>query len=104
KFYADRNERVRTQQKDGVRTQRHAISNIVVTFQDKTHASVTFTVVNFSAGGKPPIMDLVGPTIVADSQMKVRREPDGAWLITEFPSAPVFVGNDPFRNASVVQK
>jgi len=103
-FYAARNERVRTQQKDGVRTQRHSITNQVLSFPDRTHATATFTLVNYSAGGKPPIMDLVGPTIIADVRMAFRREADGLWRIAEFDSTPVFIGNDPFLNASVVKK
>jgi hypothetical protein len=104
KFYSDRAERIRTQQKDGVRTQRHTISNIRVTLQDEDHATVGFMVVNYSAEGKAPALNLVGPTIVADSRMECRREADGEWRIALFDSKPVFVGNDPFLNAAVVKK
>ena len=103
-FYAARNERVRTQQKDGIRTQRHAISNIRVSFQDADKASAGFLVVNYSGEGAPPVTDLGGPTIVADARMEFRREADGEWRISLFDSKPVFVGNDPFLNASVVPK
>jgi hypothetical protein len=103
-FYTDRAERIRTQQRDGVRTQRHSLSNLRVVFKDKDHASVTFLVVNYSAEGKAPALNLVGPTIVADSRMECRRDKDGEWRIALFDSAPVFIGNDPFLNASVVKR
>ena len=104
KFYADRAERVRTQQKDGVRTQRHTITNLRISFQDKNHATLNFVIVNYSAAGKAPVFDLTCPTIVADCRMECRREADGQWRIAEFASEPVFVGNDPFLNAAVVKK
>lgn len=104
KFYTERAERIRTQQKDGIRTQRHSISNLRVLFKDKAQATVTFLVVNYSAEGKAPALNLVGPTIVADSRMECRREADGEWRIALFDSAPVFIGNDPFLNASVVKR
>jgi hypothetical protein len=103
-FYAARNERVRTLQKDGVRTQRHAITNPRLTFAGKGRASVTFLLVNYSAEGKAPALNLVGPTIIADCKMDFRREADGEWRIALFDSAPTFIGNDPFLNASVVKK
>lgn len=104
KFYSDRAERIRTQQKDGVRTQRHTITNLRVAFRDKDHATVGFMVVNYSAEGKAPALNLVGPTIVADSRMECRRDAAGEWRIALFDSKPVFIGNDPFLNASVVKK
>ena len=103
-FYAARNERVRTQQRDGVRTQRHSISNFLTAFQGPDAASVAFTLVNYSAEGKAPALNLVGPTIVADCRMEFARGGDGEWRISLFDSAPVFIGNDPFLNAAVVSK
>ena len=102
KFYADRGERVRTQQKDGVRTQRHTVTNLRVTVLDAAQAEVKFLLVNYSKEGKAPALDLVGPTIIADCHMEFRREADGEWRIALFDSTPVFIGNDPFLNASVV--
>lgn len=104
KFYADRNERVRTQQKDGIRTQRHAITNLRVSFKDSNNATVHFLIVNFSAEGPAPVFNATNPTIVADVRMECRLEADGEWRISEFDSAPVFVGNDPFLNAGVIKK
>ncbi len=104
KFYADRGERVRAQQKDGIRTQRHTITNLRVSFEDKNRATGNFILVNYSAEGKAPVFNLVGPTILADCRMEFRRETDGEWLIALFDSAPTFIGNDPFLNAAVVKK
>lgn len=103
-FYAARNERVRTQQKDGVRTQRHSVSNFRYAFEGMDKATVTYLLVNYSAEGKAPALNLVGPTIVADVKMEFRLEADGEWRISLFDSAPIFIGNDPFLNASVVRK
>jgi len=102
-FYAARNERVRTQQRDGVRTQRHAISNFLTSFRGPDAASVAFTLVNYSAEGKAPALNLVGPTIIADCRMEFERGSDREWRISLFDSAPVFIGNDPFLNAAVVR-
>ncbi len=103
-FYAARNERVRTQQKDGIRTQRHTVSNFRFDFRSDDDASVAYTLVNYSAEGPAPAPNLVGPTIIADVVMDVRRGVDGAWLIARFDSRPIFIGNDPFLNASTVPK
>lgn len=103
-FYAARNERVATQQRDGVRTQRHSISNFLVDIKDAGSAGITFTLVNYSAEGKAPALNLVGPTIVADVQMECALGGDGVWRISMFDSQPIFIGNDPFLNANVVKK
>ncbi|WP_336973638.1 nuclear transport factor 2 family protein [Sphingobium aromaticiconvertens] len=104
KFYTARNERVAIQQKDGIRTQRHTITNHRMTFTDANNAAATFILVNYSGEGKAPILNLVGPTIVADCRMEFRRDADGEWRISLFDSTPLFIGNDPFLNASVVKK
>ncbi len=103
KFYQDRAERVRVQQTDGVRTQRHTITNLRITFQDADHATLNFLITNYSGPGKPPVRNLVGPTVVADCRFECRREADGLWRIALFDSAALFVGNDPFLNAAVVR-
>lgn len=104
KFYTDRGERVRTQQRDGVRTQRHTVSNLRVSFPSSDRAEFYFTLVNYSSEGKAPALDLVGPTIIADCRMQGRLEADGEWRISLFDSTPVFIGDDPFLNASVAPK
>lgn len=103
-FYAARNERVRAQQRSGVRTQRHTISNFLTTFAGADEAKVVFTLVNYSKEGPAPALELVGPTIVADCRMEFHRSGDGEWRISLFDSTPVFVGNDPFLNASVAPR
>jgi hypothetical protein len=104
KFYTDRGERVRTQQRDGVRTQRHTVSTFRISFPAAGETEFFFTLVNYSAEGKAPALNLVGPTIIADCRMQARREADGEWRISLFDSTPVFIGNDPFLNASVAPK
>ncbi|MFT3964583.1 MAG: nuclear transport factor 2 family protein [Sphingobium sp.] len=103
-FYAARNERVRKHQRDGVRTQRHSVSNFRVAFTGKERASIAFLLVNYSAEGPAPALNLIGPTIIADSRFECAREDDGEWRIALFDSTPVFIGNDPFLNAAVVPK
>ncbi|MET0365572.1 MAG: nuclear transport factor 2 family protein [Sphingobium sp.] len=103
-FYAARNERVRNHQRDGVRTQRHSVSNFRVELTGTDTASIAFLLVNYSAEGPAPALNLVGPTIIADSRFECRRDASGEWLIALFDSKPVFVGNDPFLNAAVVPK
>lgn len=103
-FYAARNERVVRQQRDGIRTQRHSVSNFRVTFAGPDSANIAFLLVNYSAEGPAPALNLVGPTIIADSRFECRRSADGDWQISLFDSIPTFIGNDPFLNASVVPK
>ena len=104
KFYSDRGERVRNQQKDGVRTQRHTVTNLRVAFSGTAKAELFCLLVNYSKEGKAPALDLVGPTIIADCRFECRLEADGEWRISLFDSTPIFIGNDPFLNASVVPK
>jgi hypothetical protein len=103
KFYADRAERIRTEQKDGVRTSRHLGLNLRYTFAGADRASVSFLIMNFSGSGGPPIFDTI-PSIVTDVRFECRREADGRWRIAEFHGEPVFIGSDPFQNAAVVKR
>lgn len=103
-FYTARNQRVAALQRDGIRTQRHTISNQRIGFIADGHAAAQFILVNYSGEGKAPIRDLIGPTIVADCQMEFRRDADGEWRISLFDSTPLFIGNDPFLNAAVAPK
>jgi hypothetical protein len=102
-FYQARGERVRTMQREGVRTQRHTISTLRVHLDSSSAARVDFALVNYSGEGPAPVRDLKGPTIIADVWMECRLEADGEWRISMFDSKPVFIGNDPFLNASVVR-
>jgi hypothetical protein len=99
KFYEDRNERVRTQQKDGIRTQRHGIALLRIVFEDKDRAVVTFLLINFSGEGPPPLMNATTPTIATDVHFECHQDADGLWRIGTFIGRPIFIGNDPFLNA-----
>jgi hypothetical protein len=103
-FYADRNERVRREQKDGARTVRHTFTNVQVMIEDVDHAVLNFGCPNYSGAGLPPLTGLVGPTMFSDCQMKFRREANGPWLITLFRGIPVFIGSDPFLNKTALKK
>jgi hypothetical protein len=91
-------------QRDGIRTQRHSVSNFRVTFDGADKAGIAFLLVNYSAEGSAPALNLIGPTIIADSRFECVRGADGEWQISLFDSKPVFIGNDPFLNAAVVPK
>jgi hypothetical protein len=102
KFYADRNERVLSDEKDGVRTSRHTSTDMRVTFHGTERATLNLRVINYSAGGKPPIMGAAAPSIVSDLQIEVRRDAAGEWRMSEFHGRPVFVGGDPFQNQTLL--
>jgi hypothetical protein len=102
-FYVKRNERVRTEQKGGVRTVRHTFTNVQVLIEDKDHATLNFGSLNYSAGGTPPLTDLVGPTLFSDCRMVLRRDASGQWRITLFRGDAVFIGNDPFLNKTILK-
>jgi len=103
KFYADRNERVRAQHKDGIRVSAHTFVNMRVTAEDKNNATVSFTNVNYAGEGHPPVRGTISPAMVTDCRMVFRREPDGIWRITSFSGKPLFVGDDPFTKASLLK-
>jgi hypothetical protein len=102
-FYVVRNERVRREQKDGVRTVRHTFSNVQVVIDDANDATLNFGSPNYSGAGMAPVAGLVGPTMFSDCQMKFRRQANGQWLITLFRGMPVFVGGDPFLNKTALK-
>jgi hypothetical protein len=101
-FYADRNERVRTQQKDGVRTGRHTFVNIRTYVEGPDKARVLYTTVHYSGEGKPPL-PLTGPSIVSDCRVDCVRGEDGRWRMKEFVPEPIFVGTDSFMNKTLVK-
>jgi len=105
KFYADRNVRVRAQQKDGVRTQRHGMGQVRVVLNGKDRATATFLIINFSGEGRPPLMNPTAstttPTIVTDVRFEMRKDKGKPWRIEQFISRPIFIGNDPFLNAGM---
>lgn len=102
KFYADRNERVRTQQKDGARTGRHTFLNVRVFPESADRARILYTTVHYSGEGKPPL-PLTGPSIVSDCRVDCVRGADGDWRIAAFVPEPVFVGTDSFMNKVLVK-
>jgi hypothetical protein len=102
-FYAQRAADVQGS-KEGARTRRHAVTNMRISFKDKTHATLIFLNVTFSGSGKAPILTGAAPTIVTDIRMECRADTNGDWLIAEFYGAPVFVGNDGYMNKTVVGK
>lgn len=103
KFYNDRAIRVAREEPEGVRTGRHTYVNPHVSVGEDDNATIYFICVYFSAGGKAPILDCTGPTVIADCAMDFRRDSAGNWKIKEFRSMPVFLGNDTFVN-SIVSK
>ncbi len=103
-FYTARNERVRADQRNGVRTQRHTVSNARVSRPGESNRiDIDFILVNYSAEGAPPVRGVIGPSIIADCAMQLL--PDHhcrSWRIGTFASTPVFIGDDPFLNAAVL--
>ena len=104
KFYDDRNARVLTQQKDGIRTQRHGIASLRILVDSKDRARATFLIINFSGGGKPPLLNGTTPSIVTDVLFEFRRDTGHPWRISSFIGKPQFLGNDPFLSGGVVPK
>jgi SnoaL-like domain len=103
KFYKDRAAKVIAEEKDGARTGRHTFINMRVSVADNDNATLNFISAHYSAGGKPPIPNLKGPTTVADCHIVCRREADGNWRIVEFKGTPIFLGGDPFLNKMMVK-
>jgi ketosteroid isomerase-like protein len=101
-FYDARAEVVRGE-KDGARTTRHTYTNLLVSAEGRDHARVSFVVTNHSGGGRPPVTDYTGPTMVADVTMDCRREPDGEWRIARFTGEPLFIGAEPFTRKVVMK-
>jgi hypothetical protein len=103
KFYTDRAERARTTAKDGIRVSCHTFTNMRVSVQDKSNATIHFINVNCGGEGKPPVLGPLAPAMATTCRMDCRREPDGIWRIAWFGGVPVFVGNDPFVNKSLLK-
>jgi hypothetical protein len=102
-FYRDRAERVKKEEKDGTRTGRHTFVNLRADVKDANNATLYCISVHYSAGGKPPIPNLKGPTTIADVTMICRRETDGKWRIVQFDGRPIFLGGDQFLNKMLVK-
>jgi SnoaL-like domain len=93
KFYKDRLERL-SAQPAGVPTQRHALSNLRVTFRGADEVSITFTLIYFTTAGMAAGLAQPDPAAVADVRMDCRRGHDAEWRIAMFDS------NQPFRRVA----
>jgi hypothetical protein len=102
RFYSELAERVSADQKDGTWTSRHGFTNFRVVFPASDRATVNFLFVNFSGAGHAPLLNATKPSIVSDARMECRREADGQWRIHEFYGAPIFLGDDPHLNKTVM--
>lgn len=102
-FYAAREKRILAEQKDGLRTSRHAFTNCRLKLEDSDRAHFTYLLINFSGEGGAPLFGQTTPTIVSDCHMEFVRSASGEWRIYRFGNAPIFVGNDPFLNRAVVK-
>jgi ketosteroid isomerase-like protein len=89
KFYQERLERL-SARPEGVPTQRHAISNLRVTFRSADEASITFTLIYFTTAGMASGANHADPAAVADVRMDCRRDGGGEWKIAKFDSNQTF--------------
>ena len=103
KFYAEREQRIPGQHKDGIRVAVHTFLNPRVEVQDKDNATIFFTNVNYAGEGHPPVLGTIQPAMVTVCRMVCRRETDGIWRIAWFSGTPLFVGNDPFVNKALLK-
>jgi len=73
-----------------VPTQRHALSNLRVSFGGDAEASITFTLVYFTTAGMASGLNHADPAAVADVRVNCRRDDDGHWRISKFDSNQTF--------------
>jgi len=92
KYYADRLEKIRVTQKDGVRTTRHSFSNLRMSFENNNRATLRFLIIGYAAAGSAPVANATVPAGVSDMRFECRRDPEGHWMICEFYGSAVFVG------------
>lgn len=103
RHYDDDKRAVAEHCKDGLRTVRHAMANERISVQAGGTASVELIFLNFSAHGHGPFTQASAPTVVADTTMALRLEPDGLWRIRHFDGKPLFFGDDPFMNSVLME-
>ncbi len=89
KFYADRLAQL-SSAPGGVPVQRHALSNLRVSFRSASEASITFGLTYFSTFGMKTGTEHADPAAFADVRMNVRRDADGHWRIASFDSNQAF--------------
>lgn len=90
KFYAERLAGLASAP-GGAPVQRHALSNLRVTFNTADDAAIAFTLVYFTTAGMSSGLNHADPAAVADVRMNVRRGADGEWLISMFDSGQIFI-------------
>jgi hypothetical protein len=103
RFYERIRERVKTEQKDGIRTGRHTYLNFKVDFPEPDRATILLVNVTFTGSGAPPVDQSVAPSILTDVRFECRRHGDGQWVIHGYYGKPVFVGSDPFLIKSLIE-
>ncbi|MBB4858738.1 hypothetical protein HNO88_002064 [Novosphingobium chloroacetimidivorans] len=103
-FYADRAAKIARDQKDGVRTTRHVYHNLQIVLHDTASATLSFLIVTFGGGGRPPVLDATLPVAISDTRMDCRREADGVWRVHGFYGTPVLLGGEDFARASLMGK
>ncbi len=86
-FYAER--LAELQAKGVTMTQRHAISNIRIQFENDGEAQFTFLLTYYMSFSAAPVSGYTGPTAVADCSMRAVLE-DGNWRISFFDSVQTF--------------
>jgi hypothetical protein len=101
-YYADRAEMIRTQQRDGVRTTRHGILNIQISFETPDRATLNCLIVTFAGSGKAPIFECTAPVSISDARFECRRDDQGQWRIFGFYGGVVFVGNETFARKAIL--
>lgn len=96
-FYAGLLEQV-----NGVRTTRHAYTNLRIAFGSDDSAVVDLLAFEFSAMGTPPLVNAATPTIVSDARLRCLRQGRFDWRIAELSGRPIFAGNDPVLNRLLI--
>jgi hypothetical protein len=84
-FYVAERERIRITMKDGQRQLFHAFVNPrVLIADDRRHATILSTNINFSDEGARPIAGPIAANLIVDCRLDCRLEDDGQWRIAEF--------------------
>ncbi|MXO60651.1 hypothetical protein GRI89_13990 [Altererythrobacter salegens] len=95
-FYRYRAER-------GVRTTCHMTSNLQVWPHGEDRARTCFVVTNYASDGPPPITGLGGPSLVSRVECDLVRSSEGRWSIKTLSAEPLFIGNEPYTVAVLVE-
>jgi len=95
KYYADRLESFRAL-KDGIRTTRHTVANLQISFENDNRATLNCFLVTFGGEGKPPVLEGTAPVAVSDARFECIRDTNGQWHISGFYGVPILLGNDKY--------